>query len=193
MNTPPDSTLPRPSGQPRRRWLTWIVGAAAVITGAGLAWRQTSLTDSQNDIKMKESADFWDMHFATPSGKDLTMQAFRGKPLLLNFWATWCPPCVEELPLLERFFQENSVKGWQVIGLAIDKADAVQRFIQKMPLSFPIGMGGTEGADIGRALGNMAGALPFTVVFNATGSIVHRKMGTLNADELQALIKAFST
>lgn len=191
MNTYPENPPPSGNTQHRRHWLTWGIGAAAVISGAGLAWRQKSLTDAQNGTKMSGATDFWDLQFKTLSKESLVMQVFHGKPLLLNFWATWCPPCVEELPLLDRFFQENSVKGWQVCGLAVDKEDAVQRFVQKTPLSFPIGMAGTEGTDISRSLGNSVGALPFTVVFNSSGSIVHRKMGVFKADELQSLIKSF--
>lgn len=193
MNMPVESTPPKINVRPRRRGLTWGIGAAALLAGAGLAWRQASLTDPQNDAKTQNPVDLWNLQFKTLSGESLSMHAFRGKPLLLNFWATWCPPCVEELPLLDHFFQENNAKGWQVLGLAVDKTEAVRQFVYKRPLSFPIGVAGTEGTDLSRALGNLAGALPFTVVFNSTGNIVHRKMGVLNAQELQTLIRSFSS
>lgn len=181
----------------RRRWLTLGVAAAATVAGAGLAWRSLDPGALAKAASGKSASSpgeqaFWGMRFDAPTGDALTMKAFLGKPLLLNFWATWCPPCVDELPLLDRFFGENSIKSWQVLGLAIDQPTAVRKFLQKTPLSFPVAMGGLEGTEISRTLGNSAGSLPFSVVFDAKGHIVHRKMGTLGAAELQTLLKAYT-
>lgn len=181
----------------RRRWLTLGVAAGATVVGAGLAWRSldsgalAKASSSKSESNAGEQA-FWGMRFDAPSGDALTMKAFLGKPLLLNFWATWCPPCVEELPLLNRFFDANSAKNWQVLGLAIDQPTAVRKFLQKTPLSFPVAIGGLEGTEISRTLGNSMGSLPFSVVFDAKGHIVHRKMGTLGVTELQTLLKAYT-
>ena len=194
MDTP--AQTPLPSVSPRRRWLTWGVSLAAALAGAGMAWRQLSPTAAKSVVNNGDDAqnlsDVWSLHFDSPSGKTVVMQAFQGKPLLLNFWATWCPPCVDELPLLNSFFQENSAKSWQVLGVAVDRMDAVQRFLQKTPLNFPVAMAGVEGTDISRNLGNLSGSLPFTVVFDATGRVVHRKMGALSTEELQSLVSAYS-
>ena len=113
------------------------------------------------------------------------MEAFRGRPLLLNFWATWCPPCVEELPLLNRFYADHRAKGWQVVGLAIDQPSNVRQFLARLPLEFPVALGGLAGSDIGRALGNDKGGLPFSVLFGADGNILKRKIGQLTAQDLQ--------
>ncbi len=112
------------------------------------------------------------------------MASFKGKPLLLNFWATWCPPCVEELPLLDGFYKQNASNGWQVLGLAIDQPSAVRNFLTKMPLSFAIGLAGLEGTDLVKSMGNLSGALPFTVVFGQSGQLLHRKMGLVSAADL---------
>ena len=112
------------------------------------------------------------------------MQSFQGRPLLINFWATWCPPCIEELPLIEAFYQENKAKSWQVLGLAVDKPDRVQSFLKSTPLSFPIAMAGLEGTELSRELGNPTGSLPFSVVFSSDGQIAQRKLGRLQAQDL---------
>jgi thiol-disulfide isomerase/thioredoxin len=114
------------------------------------------------------------------------LQAFRGKPLLINFWATWCPPCIEELPLLNDFFKQNQTKGWQVLGLAVDRPSAVQGFLQKMPLNFPVGLAGANGTELANQLGNPSGALPFSVAIGAQGAVLQRKLGRLRAQELDS-------
>ena len=114
------------------------------------------------------------------------MASFRGRPLLLNFWATWCPPCVEELPLLSRFYTENASKGWQVLGLAVDQRDPVNRFLARDPVTFPVALAGLAGVDLGKALGNLTGGLPFTVVLGSDGSVAQRKIGQVLPGDLQA-------
>ncbi|MGA8513867.1 MAG: TlpA disulfide reductase family protein, partial [Burkholderiaceae bacterium] len=105
-------------------------------------------------------------------------------PLVLNFWATWCPPCVEELPLLEAFYKLNAAKNWQVIGIAVDNAKAVKQFLGKMPLSFPTPVAGLAGTELSRSLGNVSGGLPFTVVFDASGQVALRHIGKLSAAQV---------
>ena len=114
------------------------------------------------------------------------MAALRGKPVLLNFWAPWCPPCVEELPLLSSFYREQSAKGWQVLGLAVDQLVPVQRFLAKAPVPFPVALAGLRGVDISKSLGNLSGGLPFTVVLGSDGQVAHRKMCQVTPDDLRA-------
>lgn len=173
MNTPPSSD--------RRRWLmAGAVGMVAAAAGAGIAWQRF-------EPHAQEPDNFWSLSFPPPGdGAPLLLEGFRGRPLLVNFWATWCPPCVEELPLLNRFYGENKDKGWQVIGLAVDKADSVKRFLARLPLDFPVGMAGMEGTELARSLGNSAGGLPYTVVFGPHGRVAERKIGQVQEADLQA-------
>ena len=114
------------------------------------------------------------------------MAPLRGRPLLVNFWATWCPPCVEELPLLSAFYTENKANGLQLVGLAIDKAEPVSRFLARSPVSFPVALAGMEGVELTRELGNAAGGLPFSVLFDAGGRLRERKLGQLHEADLTA-------
>jgi thiol-disulfide isomerase/thioredoxin len=116
----------------------------------------------------------------------LALATLRGRPLLVNFWATWCPPCVEELPLLSSFFRQNSAKGWQVLGIAIDQTDAVNRFLVRSPVSFAVVMAGLAGLELSKSLGNLSGGLPFTVVLAANGEVAHRKIGRVTEADLSA-------
>jgi thiol-disulfide isomerase/thioredoxin len=181
MNEPdllPD--LAKPAS--RRGWLLGAVAGAAALGGAGLAWHKYQ---PQAVTPGAESA-LWSMDFGGLDGNRMAMSALRGRPLLINFWATWCPPCVEELPLLSAFYQQNSAKGWQVLGLAVDQVDPVKRFLGKSPVSFLVAMAGVSGIELGKSLGNLSGGLPFTVVLGSDGVVAHRKMGKVSIDDLRA-------
>lgn len=161
---------------PRRRGLLYAgVGAVAAVAGAGLAiWKWGDKDSARVD------ASLWSSTFETPSGTQLALQSFRGKPLLLNFWATWCPPCVEEMPAIDAFFRQNSARQWQVAGLAIDQPSKVREFLKKTPVSYPIGLAGLGGTELSKALGNETGALPFTLVIGRGGDVLERRMGRLS-------------
>lgn len=171
------------AGNPTRRWaLAAAVGAAAGIAGATLAWRRFALHEP-------DTSDLWQHRFSTPAGAPLAMADLKGRPLLVNFWATWCPPCVEEMPLLSRFYTQTKDNGWQMLGLAIDQVDLVQRFLARTPVSYPIAMAGPTGVEWTKKLGNAAGGLPFTVVFDRQGAIQHRKLGQLKPEDLAAWLR----
>jgi thiol-disulfide isomerase/thioredoxin len=161
-----------------------MVGAAlaAVVAGAGVSWWRLRPAD----VAAGAEEALWGMQFDQPAGGSLAMASLRGKPLLVNFWATWCPPCIEEMPLLDRFFSETEANGWQVIGLDVDQLNAVNTFLARQPVRFPIGMAGAGGTGIARSLGNVAGGLPFTIVFGADGRVAQRKMGKVTEADLAA-------
>lgn len=167
----------------RRRHLGWYaaVAAGAALAGGGWAWWRTHPFAEATDA----SRAFWDLSFDTPAQSTLSMASFKGKPLLLNFWATWCPPCIAELPLLDAFYRENAANGWQVMGIAVDQPSAVRTFMEKTPLTFPVAMAGLGGTELSRSLGNLGGGLPFTVLFAADGRILHRKIGQLTPENLR--------
>lgn len=163
-----------------RRNLILGVGAAAAVAGIGVALRRFEPQQVDNAA----SHPIWGQQFETPGGEALTMAGFQGKPLLLNFWATWCPPCIEELPMIDTFWRANSSNGHQVLALAIDQPSSVRKFLSKQSLGFPVGLAGLEGTQLAKSLGNTVGGLPFTVFFKADGSIWRQKMGQLVDEDL---------
>jgi thiol-disulfide isomerase/thioredoxin len=125
------------------------------------------------------------MQWDSPKGGIVRASSFRDQPLLINFWATWCPPCIEELPLIDTFYRENRTHGWGVLALAVDRLVPVQSFLAANAFDFPVGMATLSGIELGRSLGNLSGGLPFSVVIGKDGMVLQRKMGRLKADELQ--------
>jgi thiol-disulfide isomerase/thioredoxin len=170
------------SGWSRRGWLAAAGGMAMLAGGARGA------TAAGKSLKPMETA-FWQQKFNQLDGQVLSMESFKGKPLVVNFWATWCPPCLDELPLLNAFYAENAAKSWQVLGLAVDQVASVKRFLARSPLSFPVAMAGIDGTDLSRSLGNLSGGLPFTVVFSPAGDVWHRKIGRLSPGDLAAWLQ----
>lgn len=153
-----------------------LAGAAASAVAAGVWWQQR---------RTQADAPLWQMRFDKPEGGELLMVTLRGQPLLLNFWGSWCPPCVAEMPELDRFARESAAAGWRVLGLAVDNPKAVREFLAVRPVGYTVALAGLAGADLSRQLGNTQGGLPFTVAFNAAGAVVQRKAGQTNLAELR--------
>ncbi|RZS38507.1 peroxiredoxin [Limnobacter thiooxidans] len=117
--------------------------------------------------------------FETPQGGSLDLGALKGKVVVLNFWATWCPPCVEEMPELDELYPELQARNVELIGIAIDSPSNVQQFLQKTPVNYPIVLAGMTGTELGKALGNKQGGLPFTVILDENGNELLTEAGRI--------------
>ena len=176
------------------------IGAALVIaiaaTGGGfyashLVGGQTSeaavITSKASGNAVDE---LWKAQLQTAVGTQQALAAFKGKPVVVNFWASWCGPCVKEMPTLAALHREYEKKGITFVGLGVDSEKNVNAFLQKVPVDYPIYIAGFGGADLARSFGNNAGALPFTVVIDAKGVIRSTKLGEIDPKELKATLDA---
>ncbi|MDE2083075.1 MAG: TlpA family protein disulfide reductase [Burkholderiales bacterium] len=172
----------------RRTWV--LAGAGVAAAAAGAAWRLGGGLLTPATAATADAAQaLWAARFARPEGGTLALAGLRGRPLVLNFWATWCPPCVKEMPEIDRFAGPFQAAGGSVVGLAVDNPAAVRSFLARTPVHYAIGLAGFEGTDLSRKLGNDSGALPFTVVIDRAGRIAHRRLGSSSYDELVAWTK----
>ncbi len=171
----------------RRRLLAGVAGTAA-LAGVGLAvWQQhRSGVQAAAPGTTDDLSPLWALQVARPEGGQIALASLRGRPLLINFWATWCAPCLREMPEIDRFYREFGPRGWQVLGLAIDGPTPVREFLARVKVGFPIGLGGIDGTDLLHSLGNPQGGLPFSVMIGTKGQVLHRRMGATDFAELAA-------
>lgn len=123
--------------------------------------------------------------FNTPDGTSLDLGALEGKITVLNFWATWCPPCVEEMPELEALYLELKPKNIEMIGIAVDTPDNVSQFLKKTKVSYTIVLAGIGGTALGKELGNTQGGLPYTVVLDEKGKVLLTKAGRIQMQTIR--------
>jgi thiol-disulfide isomerase/thioredoxin len=124
------------------------------------------------------------------SGKAHALSQFKGKPVLVNFWAPWCAPCVKEMPELSSLSKELQAKNINVIGVGIDTPTNILEFTANKNIAYPIYVGGMGATDLARAFGNTNGSLPYTVLIGADGKVVKTYLGILKFDELRTDLAA---
>jgi thiol-disulfide isomerase/thioredoxin len=164
----------------RHLLLASLAGLGALTAGVMTAGRKTPPS---------ELSALWALTLQTPMGESLALAQFKDKPLLINFWATWCAPCIEEMPLLDKFQLENrsANNGFQLLGIAADKSESVVKFLRKAPVQFPILLAGFEGIELAKTLGNVSGGLPYSILISKNRGILFKKEGQLTANDFKTL------
>lgn len=164
---------------------------AVLLTSVG-AWRYTVSADSTkpaaNSFAMKGEA-LTKLSFPDLDGKPQALSQWQGKVLVINYWATWCVPCRDEMPAFSRLQQKHADRGVQFVGLSIDDPDKVREFQKKTPVTYPLLIAQPSAIALTEALGNAAQGLPFTVVIDRKGEIVATKLGRFHEDELDAVLR----
>ena len=124
------------------------------------------------------------------SGAPQALSQWKGKALVVNFWAPWCAPCVKEMPELDQLAVESASRNIQVIGIGIDSPTNIAQFAAKIKISYPLYVAGMSGTDLSRQFGNTAGGLPYTVLIGADGQVKKTYLGILKFDQLKADLAA---
>jgi thiol-disulfide isomerase/thioredoxin len=170
---------------PARRELLILASAGLAAAAVGfLAGPALLRMGASGEAEALGAAVFDDLH-----GRRRRLAEWRGKVLVCNFWATWCAPCREEIPLLVTARQKYGPGGVEIVGIAIDNAAKVREFAATFKIPYPILVAEADGLDLMRQLGNTGGGLPYTVIADREGSLVHRKLGALKEVELDGLLR----
>lgn len=134
---------------------------------------------------------FFAVSLPDQSGKSIALADYRGKPLIVNFWARWCVPCRDEIPELREVAKQYSAKGLTVLGIGLeDNIPNVQDFIKAYEMDYPLLFAQAQGIELMKTLGNHKAGLPFTVFIDRKGMIVGHKLGRISRSQLDAAAAA---
>jgi peroxiredoxin len=132
-----------------------------------------------------------DFVLASNRGDMVSAEDFDGKIMLINFWATWCAPCREEMPMLMDLQRKHAEKGLQVVGIALDDAEAVKSFVETYGISYPILVGESDVFNTSAAYGNQEGVLPFSVLIDRKGIVRWQYAGKITHEDINRLLNNF--
>ncbi len=168
----------------RRGVLFGLVGAAALAAGVAFQYGRTRPEPPSGAAAVLLAATFEDL-----GGGRRSVGEWRGKVLVVNFWATWCAPCREEIPEFVQLQEQFRDRGVQFVGIAVDQRDAVERFAREFGINYPVLVGSLDAIEVSKAAGNRVGALPFTAILGRDGELAKVHLGKLDAATLSPLLR----
>lgn len=169
-----------------------LIGAAALagLGGAGLSWwyRQESeraSRDADDAVSL-----FYKQALLDSNGEVFNFEQLRGSQVVANFWATWCAPCVEEMPELSALATEVRASGTRFLGVGVDNQDAIAKFAKRIKVDYPLVVANATGAFLATRFGNTTGGLPYTVVIDPAGKVKKQILGRVAIDSLREVLKS---
>lgn len=163
--------------------LIGVVAAIALAAGIYVRMESRSGLPTPDSVSALTKAQFKDL-----SGQSSSLEHWRGRVLVVNFWASWCPPCREEIPGLARISGQFAANGLQVVGIAVDSVEKARESATELGINYPVLIAGLEVIDLTRHLGNRAGGLPFTVILDRQGKLVRTHLGLISEAELAQIV-----
>jgi thiol-disulfide isomerase/thioredoxin len=169
--------------RPLRAALIAVAAAVALAAGILVHLNVRSGAPDTAAVSALTVSQFKDL-----AGQTESLKRWQGQVLVVNFWASWCPPCLEEIPGLVRIHRELAPKGLQIVGIAVDSADNARSSAAQLGVRYPVLVAGMEVIDLTRRLGNRAGALPYTLVLDRHGTVVATHLGLISEAQLTRII-----
>ena len=176
----------------RDRWLYTAIGAAALALGGTLWMLQRPAGPPKPAPASIGPAALYAATFQDEAGRSQALGRFQGRVVLLNFWATWCAPCREEMPMLAATARRWADAGVTIVGLSNEPAETVAAFRQKNPVGYPLWTGGAAVDALAKRLGDEAGVLPYSVLLGPDGTVLDQKVGPYSAGDLEKLLSRFA-
>jgi thiol-disulfide isomerase/thioredoxin len=172
-----------------RRGFLPAIAALTIASGISLWWITRTPVEPRYDVA---PGALWAATFRDPGGSSHALGQFQGKVLVVNFWATWCVPCREEMPAFNRLHERWKARGVTFLGLADDDPAKVERFGRELAIAYPLWVGGEAVGELSRRLGNRLGVLPHTVIFDPSGKVLDSKVGPYTEADLEAKLAILS-
>ena len=171
----------------------WRLGTALALAGlialaAGLYFGRETSEPSIAEMRGKDATALLGISLPDTKGQEQALAQWKGKVVVVNFWATWCVPCREEMPEFVKAQQELGGRGVQFVGIAIDQPDKIDAFAKELNLNYPALVGGYGAIELSKAMGNRFGALPFTVIVDRGGRVAHTQLGPLKDRDLRVIL-----
>ena len=169
-----------------------LFAVSAFVGNEAIKWYQSNDVEFATANATTPQAKISIVDFSLPdtNGKMQTFNQWEKKVRVLNFWATWCPPCLRETPMFVELQEKYQSQGLQFIGVAIDSLDPVKDFMDTYGINYPILIGAENAIAIGEKFGNKIGSLPYSVIIDRNGEIVYAKTGELKRDKIEPLLKS---
>lgn len=165
-----------------------ILWAFTLIALLGFTIRYFYSSYSDNNAAIS-SAPLFKSHMADIHAKTQPLNQYQGKVIVLNFWATWCPPCRDEMPELSELHQAYQSRNVVVLGIAIDELNLVQEYLQTSPVSYPVLIADYAGMNLSEQLGNDHGILPYTVIIDSHGQVIKTFLGRISKPMLEPVLQ----
>jgi thiol-disulfide isomerase/thioredoxin len=164
----------------RRTWIAMVAAAVAALAGGAVfaIWHQP----------LPDATKLLALSLPDTAGNQQTLAQWRGKVIVVNFWATWCEPCRKEMPEFVIAQRELGSKGLQFVGVAIDQKDKVEQFAKDLDLNYPSLIAGYDAVDLSKSFGNQLSALPFTIIIDRSGKVAQTQLGPFKAGKLRSTI-----
>ncbi len=162
-----------------------IIAAGLLALVSGIAVRNFERSEH---TQIPVTTELFATQLPDLSGQLHHLSEWRGKILILNFWATWCPPCLKEIPAFMQLQRDYAQQNVQFVGIALDEKTAVADYAAQVKINYPLLLAPDNGINIARQWGNIIESVPFTVVINPQGQIIHRQLGEITPAELRTIL-----
>jgi thiol-disulfide isomerase/thioredoxin len=162
-----------------------LIAYLIALVVLGLAVRHFAINPITNNPPAISAAPLFNASLLDTQGIRQNLNQYKGKIIVVNFWATWCPPCREEMPELSLLHREYENKNVVVLGIAEDELDLVQEYLQSSPVTYPVFIANNENMNLGSSLGNDKGVLPYTIIINADGVVIDTFFGRISKPLLE--------